>query len=139
VRLEEAIVTQLKNHTPLAALVGTRIYPITYPQNATLPVVTYQRTAKTPEYSHDGEAGVAESRFQISSFATSFAQVRDVASAVKGALRPWMAGAGGEFDGKRTTVFLESEFDMYTAEDAEQLAAYHVLGDYLFVCTMEDD
>lgn len=136
--LEEAIRQQLGNHGPLAALVGARIYPTTYPQNETLPVVVYQRTSHVPEYHHDGEAGFAESRFQISSFGKSYAEAKQTARAVKSALRAFMAHqeiTNGVLIG---ACFLENEFDLFNPEDTEQLSAHQVLADFLFLHGEDD-
>src|SRR5262245_22501536 len=129
--LEQAIYNKLKNYPPLASLVAGRIYPMTYPQGSVLPAVVYQRTSKISDYSHDGEAGSSESRYQISSFADTYSQAKQTALEVKKALEPWMAQQevidstlliGG--------VFLENEFDVYGPEEVEQTSAYHVLADY---------
>lgn len=137
-RLEAVIGSRLAAHAPLAALVGTRIYPVTYPQGDPLPVVVYQRTSKVPEYTHDGEAGVAESRYQISSFGKTYAQAKQTASAVKSALRPWMAHQDVVSGINIGAVFMENEFDLFNAEDVEHASAYHILAEYIFL-TADDD
>ena len=131
--LEEAIRTQLLNFAPLAAIIGTRIYPITYPQNVTLPVVVYQRTSMVPEYSHDGPNGVSESRFQISAFGKTYAEARQAATEVRQALHPFEVRpdiVGGVQIG---AVFLENEIDLFNPADVESQSDYQVLGDYTFV------
>jgi len=135
VTLEEIIRKQLLSHAPLAALIGTRIYPVTYPQDAALPVVVYQRTASGPEYSHDGPAGVAESRFQISAFGKTYAEARQTATEVRRALNPWEAHqeiVNGTLIG---SVVLENELDLYNPNDVESESDYQVLGEYTFLHT----
>jgi len=130
--LEEVIRMQLLNFAPLAALIGTRIYPITYPQDAALPVVVYQRTSGVSEYGHDGP-GSAESRFQISAFGKTYAEARQTATQVRRALNPWEVHQdtiGGNLIGG---CFLENELDLFNPAGAESESDYQVLGDYLFL------
>jgi len=133
--LESAIVNQFRNYAPLAALVGTRIYPVTYPQNATLPVVVYQRTSRLPEYSHDGDCGAAESRFQISAFAKSYSVARQTADAIHGALRPWEQEQFLDVTNaiRIGGVFMEDEIDLYNPADVETESDYQILADYRFL------
>jgi len=131
--LEEAIVNQFRNYPPLAALVGTRIYPVTYPQSAVLPVVVYQRTSRLPEYSHDGDCGAAESRFQISTFAKSYSTARQTADAIKGALTPWEEQQAISGDVRIGGVFMEDEIDLYNPADVETESDYQILGDWRFL------
>jgi len=131
--LEEAIVQQLKNYAPLAALVGTRIYPATYPQNATMPLCVYQRTSKAPDYTHDGPSGNKDSRFQISSFGHSFSDARHTADEIFEALRPWANQQTVINDLRVGACFMEDELDIYNPADVESQSLYQVLGDYLFL------
>jgi hypothetical protein len=131
--LEEVIVNQLRAYAPLTALVGTRIYPSTYPQNATLPVVIYQQTSRLPEYSHDGACGAEESRFQISSVAPSYSIARQTADAIRGALKPWEDHQDVQSGITIGGVFMEDELPIYAAADVESQSTHHILGDYRFL------
>lgn len=131
--LEEVIVAQLREYAPLAALVGQRIYPSTYPQNTVLPVVIYQQTSRLPEYSHDGACGAEESRFQISSVASSYSVARQTADAIRGAMRPWEQQQAVESGITIGGVFMEDELPIYVAADVESQSNHQILGDYRFL------
>lgn len=130
ISLDEAISQKLLSYQPLTALIAARVYPITYPQDSVLPAVVYQQSSKVPQYHHGGEANYAESRYQISSFAMSYAQAKAVSSAVKAALRPWMDHPE-TIDGILIgSLFIESESGPFkTTEDLEILSAHHALLD----------
>lgn len=139
ISLDEAIRQKLLAYQPLTALIAARIYPTTYPQDSTLPVVVYQQSAKVPQYHHGGEANYAESRYQISSFAETYAQAKAVSSAVKAALRPWMAH-GETVDGVLIgSLFIESESGPFNKiEDLATLSAYHALLDCVIAHTEDN-
>lgn len=131
--LEQVIVAQLREYAPLAALVGTRIYPLTYPQNATFPLVIYQQTSRLPEYSHDGPCGAEESRFQISAVHPSYSVARETADAIRGALRPWEQQQSAESGLTIGGAFLEDEIPIYAAADVEHESRHQILSDYRFL------
>lgn len=69
---------------PITALIGTRAYPDTLPQNPTYPAIRFQRIS-TPRAQYrtlDGRAEYASPRFQIDVFGLSKSQVLAVADAV---------------------------------------------------------
>ena len=130
ISLDEAIRQKLLAYGPLTALIAARIYPATYPQDSILPVVVYQQSVKVPQYHHGGEANFAESRYQISSFASTYLQAKAVSNAVKAALRPWMAHQEVVGDLQIGSLFIESESGPFNKmENLETLSAYHALLD----------
>lgn len=69
---------------PVAALVGTRVYPLVLPQNVLYPAIRYQRIS-TPRSQYrglDGRAEYASPRFQIDAYALTHSQAIAVAQAV---------------------------------------------------------
>jgi len=138
VKLETALIIQLSQHGALNAMIAGRVYPVTYPQGATMPLVVYQQTGKAPDYTHDGEGGSVESRFQISAFGDSFGQAKSVAAKIHSALRPWMASQVKIEDLTIGAVRLENEFDLHNPDDVEHSATYQVLGDYVFLHSEDD-
>ena len=98
-KIEEALYAHLKAHTGLSSLVGTRIYPLVLPQNPALPAVTYQKISRAGErVMNNSTTLVVRTRFQISCWATSYSNAKDVAEQVKLALQDYsglMGGAGG--------------------------------------------
>ena len=116
----------------VAALVGARVYPITFPQTATRPLVIYQRTSNVPQYSHDGPANVTESRFQISAFSKTYDQAHQVAAEIRGAFADWEAEQANVSGIVIGAAFLENEIDLFNPQDVEFQSDYHVLCDYVF-------
>lgn len=89
-----------------------------------------------PEYGMGGEAGSAESRYQISAFAATITQARDIAGKIRLALIPWISAQTDiDQDLRIAAVFMENQFEMAETEEAEALSAYHVLSDYRFLHT----
>lgn len=136
--LETGLHKFLSADPALAAWVGSRIFPITYPQDAALPTVTYQLVSKLPEYTHDGEGGVAESHFHVSCFGKTYLEAKETARRVRGALRTLMAQPGKMGDVNVGGVFLENEIDVFSPDEAESLSAYHVLAEYMILAEEEN-
>lgn len=137
-KLEVGIHAHLKNNPGVAALVGTRIYPIKMPQDSPLPAVVYQRVSKVRGHAFDGESGDVESRYHISTFAATLAQAMQVSSAVRSSLKPFFK-APGTLNGVHIGgVFLENEFPIFEPEEVQTLSQYHVLGDYVFLHAEDD-
>lgn len=92
--IEEAIVSILKAHAGLNALVNGRIYPVLLPQTPTLPAVTYQLISDGREYTHEGDAGLRTATFQFACWANDFRTARDVAGQVVNALSGYRGMVG---------------------------------------------
>lgn len=84
--IEQAIFAQLSGWAALAALVGTRIYPLQAPQNAAAPFITYQRISAPRLRSLAGGSGQANPRIQIDVYAASYASAKAAATQVRLAL-----------------------------------------------------
>lgn len=92
---EEGLFTYLSTYAGLAALVGTRIYPMLLPQQPTLPAVTYQRIS-TPRL-HEFEASfLPHPRFQFDCWAGDFLAAKNVAEQVRLALDLYTGAMGAE-------------------------------------------
>jgi len=72
---------------PVAALVGTRIYPMNLPQGPTLPAVTFQRISTVPDYTLEEQSWRVPIRLSLSLWALTFDGVHALAAAVETALR----------------------------------------------------
>lgn len=78
--LETDLVAFLETYGALAALISTRIYPHTLPQEPTLPALTYFRVSSAPQRNHDGSYAFALKRFQFDVYASTYLvclQVKD--------------------------------------------------------------
>lgn len=82
---EADLVALLRASAAVAAIVGTRIWPVRMPDNATLPGVVYQRvsTVESPDL---GARSLRESRFQLDCWADRFGDTVTTAAAVIAAL-----------------------------------------------------
>lgn len=75
--IEGELATLLMNgNADLAALIGSRVYPLVLPKNPTLPAVVYQELRSTARAAADGDTGQRESRFQLSYWAGSFSAIK---------------------------------------------------------------
>lgn len=90
--LESAFYTHLVNHTGVAALVATRIYPLVIPQDALLPAIAYQVIDDVPVYAHPAATGNSRARMQLT-WQGSYSQVVALRYALQQAMHQF-AGAG---------------------------------------------
>ena len=70
--IETDLYAHLSTYAALTALVSTRIYPLTLPQEPTLPALTYFRVSSAPSRNHDGAYGFALKRFQFDIYAITY-------------------------------------------------------------------
>lgn len=86
--LEEGLHAHLIANAPLAASVGTRIYPMRLPEQFTAPAVTYQRILTNRPHSHDETtSGVANPRLQIDVWSFDYLSAKNTNTLVKNALK----------------------------------------------------
>ena len=108
------IFAHMTAHPGLAALIADRCYPMTLPQDPTLPAVTYQRIGTISLYSHDGNTGLYHARWQFSCWSLTYTEggtgAFDVAQQVQEALNLWAASHDKE------PAFLENALDLYDPE-----------------------
>ena len=81
---EADLKSHLQADASIAALVADRIWPIVRAQGSSLPAITYQRVAGTPQSDLDGDDGdLIEVRVQIDCWARGFEDVRTLAELVR--------------------------------------------------------
>ena len=111
--IEEALYSHLTGDPTVGGLISTRQYPLTIPQDVSLPSVAYQRLSGPGETAHDGAVGVEGGRFQFTCQAQGYDDVKELANAVREALigfKGLMGGSGGVLvDG----CFVLNELDGY--------------------------
>lgn len=76
---ETATHAALSTHSGLTALVGTRIYPLTMPQDCPLPAVTYQLIDDIPQLVKGAKS---QTRMQVDAWSDSFGGAVTVAAQV---------------------------------------------------------
>lgn len=106
--LEEGIYAHLTDDAGVAALVGTRIYPLQVPQDVTLPAVAYQRISGPRDHAHDGPTGLVRARVQFSALGSTYLEAKTVTEALRAALDGFKGTMGTV---EVQTVFLENERD----------------------------
>lgn len=82
---------------PVAALVGTRVYPMVLPQNTSYPAIRLQRisTPRSQYRTMDGRADYASPRMQVDVYALTHAAAIAVAQAIYETLEGYHATVGG--------------------------------------------
>jgi uncharacterized protein DUF3168 len=106
--LHRALYAYLTLHAPLAALVGTRLYPSIAPSSAAFPYVTVQRLAVGSIYHMGGASATADTLAQVEAWALSGAEAQQVAKVIRLSLD----GFTGLWDGLEIDgVFVENELD----------------------------
>lgn len=81
-----AIVTALAANAPLVALVSTRIYSVSAPDDTPAPYVVFQHIASDPGATHNELTGATERMFQFACFGATPTAARAVRDAVITAL-----------------------------------------------------
>lgn len=84
--IEQALVSILRANGTVSGLVGTRIYPLTIPQDADRPAVTYQQISGPRLHTCAGPVGIVPSRFQFNCWDDSYGGADALAVAVRKAL-----------------------------------------------------
>ena len=83
--IEEVVFSRLTTFAGLAALIGTRAYPLVIPVDVTLPAIAYQTISSDPQKSHDGFTGLTMTRVQITTVANDYATAKQVDQQVRAA------------------------------------------------------
>ena len=92
--LGPALYTHLTGNSSVAALVGTRIYPVTLPQDPVLPCITYQVVAEPRVHALDG-ASAPMPYVQIDCWAATYLAAGGLADVVSGVLDSFRGTLGG--------------------------------------------
>ena len=106
---EELILSRLSGYAGLIALIGSRIYPLTIPQECSLPALTYMVISDPPEHAMGNDADISTMRMQISCLADSYKSAKAVYAQVKAALSRYRAGTIKD-------IFLETPMDDFEPE-----------------------
>ena len=111
--IEEQIFSILTADSGLSAIVDSRIYPMSIPQEGRTPCIVYQKITGPRLYDHGGESGLAYPRFQFSCWANSYSGAKALADALRSAF--------SAYSDRSATVpvhvaFIEAELDDYEPE-----------------------
>lgn len=127
--VEEAVKARLAAVAGVTALISTRVYPVKLPQSATLPAVTYQRVSTIRENAMGADPGVARTRLQVTSAATSYSALKGVTEAVRAALQRYSGTIGGVVV---LDVFLDNETDLF-GEEENDAGVYLTAQDFIVI------
>lgn len=86
--INESLYTILTGNAALAALVGTRVYPVKLPQKVVYPAIVFTKLGGPRAHSQDGSSGFVQGLFAFDCWADTNA----VASAVEKALKDTLDG-----------------------------------------------
>ena len=84
--IEIDLVAHLKADATLTALIGTRIYPLTAPQNVVKPYITYQVINGNNNQCVSGGIYQTDIRFQIDCWSLKYSEVKAISEAVVNSL-----------------------------------------------------
>lgn len=122
-----AVRTQLAASTGVIALVGARIYPLRLPLGGALPAITYATISSPRFYKHDGALGMAQSRVQVTCWASKDAQgnylyssAKAIATQVRLALSGYSGLMGTVLVG---TCFVLNELDLVDQQTGQYYTA----------------
>jgi len=113
--MESALRTYILAGGAVDALVSDRMYPGKMPQEPTLPLLVYQRVSGPREHDMDGAAGIANPRIQIDAWATTYAGVKTLATAVRKRLDGYSGDVGSPAVNVIVAMLLNDR-DLYDAE-----------------------
>jgi hypothetical protein len=115
VEFEKALHAALAGNAAVAAIVGTRIYPLMLPEGTPLPAVTYHRISGVPANSLTGHSGLEAVTVQVDGWARGFAEAKNLAASIR------LAMAGAPF-----VNILDEDRDLY----APDMNTFRVSADY---------
>ena len=85
--VEQALFTRLSGFAGLTALVSTRVFPVTLPQQVTYPAVVMQKVSAVRHPAFNTDSGVTSARFQVSAFGKTYSATKAVIDQVRAALQ----------------------------------------------------
>ena len=121
--IEEGLVTWLKANIALA---GTRVHRMKLPQNPVLPAITYFKVSGVRWHSHQGPSGIAQPRFQISCWGTTYDDAKHLSEEVRKDMDCYTGLMGVV---RVQACFLLNEIDLSTPE----VGIYQVALDFQIV------
>ena len=80
--VEADLIGYLLADSGVAAIVGTRITPVSRTQGDPLPALTVTRVSGAPLYADEGEVGLTNARIQVDSWGSTYTSAKDLAAAV---------------------------------------------------------
>lgn len=90
--IEALLASRVTTTTAVSSLIGTRFYPNEMPQTVTYPAARYTLVVRPEVLAKPSSPTlrIVRARFQIDVYATTYAQAKAVAAAIKGSLYGWV-------------------------------------------------
>lgn len=107
-QMEKGLYSLLSANSPQTAA-AARIYP-RLPQNATYPVIRYQRIETTRQQSLDSNVGVVAATIQLDCIATSYSAAKSLADEVRSILHGY-SGTWSTLQCQNVMLESENDFD----------------------------
>jgi len=115
---EQVLKRRIEQTPELARLIGFRTYPVLAPMSASLPFVTYQRALIERQQTLSVPTGVPRVSVEMSTYAATYEEAREVADALRAALDGWSGSAYGV---EVKHIALETERDGFVQLDGSEL------------------
>lgn len=125
---EAVLRSALLGNATFSGLVGTRVFPLLAPANASMPYVTWRRSGISREQTLGLPMGVPKVSVEYSIYGTTYYQVRDVADAMRKVLDGY-AGTSDNTEVKQCSLEDESD-DLAILDGSEVPNAYAVTQTY---------
>jgi len=109
--INEGFFAHLTTDAGVVALVGSRVYPLVVPQDATLPAIAYQQISGPRDHTHSGPSGLVRARMQLTFVGSSYSEAKAVADAARAALDGFAGQMGSVTVGG---AFLDNERDQWS-------------------------
>lgn len=127
---EAFLFQRLTSQTSVYSLVGNKIFPLLAPQGTGLPLVVYQRTAVERPRHLGGNVGNPVVTLQLTTYGTSYTNVKQIARFVRFAVDGWTGTTAGVTI-QRTTLVSEADGVDLPADD-QMLPYYSVQQSFEF-------
>lgn len=125
---ETVLRTALLGNSPLAAFIGTRVFPLLAPATASLPLVTWRRVGIARNQSLGAPIGVPTVSLEYTIYGVTYEQARQIADQMRRVLDGF---AGVSDNTVVSNVSLENELDDFvTLEGADLPPVYSVTQTY---------
>ena len=92
---EQALVMHLLNDSALTALVGDRVFPLAIPQDEQVPAIVYQKISAPRTLSVSGDSSANSTRMQLSCYAETFGQAKQIAQVLYNSVDVFRGQLGG--------------------------------------------
>jgi len=126
--VEKGIYARLTGQSGVTNLVRTNIYPGIAPLNASFPYLTYFKVSGPRIHAMKSDPGLACPRIQVSTWSTSYSQLKAIALQVRTALQDFSGTTGGVTFQR---IFFENEYDLPEVDIKAKKIYHHIAQDYI--------